>query len=284
MDTYPELFYRDDAEPKIAAFTAKDTITAETPNLTELDLEHCIATNQVLNAIQVYENLKKQGTQPVSPKATQSLLELVCFHNSTDGHSPEYLEELWFSRTRAETSLKKQWQELGFAEQLFADMDPKTPEAFCALICGNAKYNHANRAFKLYEQMRSEGHAPNRDTYNALIRCVVLERESGDARWQLVTELLTEMSALDICPDNATFVEVLYVLSRCKGWSRADGNVLKVLREAHKLDVTLSPAAYHFVAAAFYDERRTNSTILRQLVHHELAGREFVMQHPQDGQ
>ena len=43
----------------------------------------------------------------------------------------------------------------GFAEKLFQSLEPKTPEAYNALICGMANYGQVDRALEYYNQMTS---------------------------------------------------------------------------------------------------------------------------------
>lgn len=44
----------------------------------------------------------------------------------------------------------------GLAERVFNSMEPKTAEAYCALVCGMANYGQVEGAWVYYQQMQSK--------------------------------------------------------------------------------------------------------------------------------
>ncbi|KAI1278016.1 Protein PTCD3 -like protein, mitochondrial [Halotydeus destructor] len=278
LDNYPDLFYRDDAEPKIAAFSYKDKIAAET-KVDEQDLINCIGANQMLNAITVYKNCLDQKIE-VSKETTQSLLEMACYYNSKDGPESEFLEELWFKRS--ERSVRRTWDELGFAEELFASIGDKDSKSFCAMIQGAAKFNHAERAYNLYREMLEKGFGGTTETFNLLIRCTPYLRESNETRWELVREFLNEMKCQGVKPDTNTFNEVLDVFSRGRGWSKAPPNALQVMKEMKVLGLKPSLATYYLLLNIFMAPQGPTSPILYEIMAEITRQGSFVMTHPKD--
>ena len=153
FDEFPELFFRDDSEPKIEALTYKD-IYDENTEVDETDLKRCIARNEVNNAIICYKNLVRDS-KPINSENLQKLLELVCFHNSSDPPDMEFITEKIFMKPSEAPRIL--WKDNGFAEQLFSAIQEKTSHSYCALIQGMAKYNQSQKAYLYYQEMTEKG-------------------------------------------------------------------------------------------------------------------------------
>lgn len=75
----------------------------------------------------------------------------------------------------------------GAAEEVFTSMENPSVEAYLAMIQGLAKFNHASRAYKLFEEAQTKGFLVDIDTYNAIIKVVPFLRESSELRFVSVS-------------------------------------------------------------------------------------------------
>lgn len=66
----------------------------------------------------------------------------------------------------------------GLAEKIFNSIEPKTAEAYCALICGMAKYGQVSGAWEYYSQMQGKGY---HNSTAAPIYIVLNRNSSGNA-------------------------------------------------------------------------------------------------------
>lgn len=244
LDKYPELFYRDDAEPKIPAFSYKDEYSPEL-EYEESDLINCIHSFQVLNAIQLYNDLKEKNVL-ISQKTIQSLLELVCFYNCNERSDPEYLEESWFGRDEPENMQRKLWNDASFANTLFKEME-KSESAYSAMIRGLGKFNAGSQTFKMYQEAKERGFRLDTETYNHVIKIVPFVRETSDARWELADEVMVEMKSKGVMPNTSTFTELLQVIYRNTNWALGNVISLKLMSEMKKLKIHPSLATFYYL-------------------------------------
>ena len=246
LDKYPELFYRDDAEPKIPAFSYKDQYNPDV-EYDESDLINCIHSFQVLNAIQLYNDLKERNVV-LSQKTIQSLLELVCFYNCNEKSDPEYLEESWFGRDEPENMQRKLWDDASFATTLFNEIGNRTESTYAAMIRGLGKFNAGSQTFKMYQEAKEKGFRLDTETYNHVIKIVPFVRETSDARWELAHELMVEMNSLGLVPNTNTFTELLQVIYRNTNWAPGNITSLKVMSEMKKLKIEPSLATLYYLS------------------------------------
>lgn len=106
---HSELFQHKECDPPIEAFFPKPVYN-EKSEVSEEDLQKTVQKGLVGDAITVYKLLKERGIE-VSSEAQQSLLELVCFYNSTDQLSDDFIEERWFRQSSlGKERQKKTWK------------------------------------------------------------------------------------------------------------------------------------------------------------------------------
>ncbi len=278
FDKYPELFYRDNAEPKIEAFSYKDTYDENT-DVDEIDLQKCIIRSEVNNSIICYNNLMNKGID-ISNETMHELLELVCFYNCEEPIDIDHLDEKWFKQQVAEG--RKTWKDNGFAEQLFNSINDKTSETYCALIQGMAKHLQTERAYFFYELMRENNLQPNVETYNSLIKIVHYLRESSETRWLLIEELLNHMKDQKIRPNLFTLNAILEQITKFGLWKYSKNLAQKTLVEMTKtLKIKPSLATYHHLLNIFCKEKGPTSPLLYEIMD-EIENQEFIARDPKD--
>lgn len=278
LDKYPHLFYRDDAEPKIAAFSYKDTYNIDT-EYDESDLINCTASGEVLNSIQVYKSCLKREV-PISSGMRQSLLEMVSFYNSQDGPDLEFLEENWFKSSSVESVLRKTWNDASFAEELFQSISEKTPETYEAMIRGYAKHNAGDKAFNMYQECKENNMPLGVETYNHVIKIIPFLRESGETRWELLVEILRDMNLMKVRPNLNTFNEMLEMLLRLPSFRERKNNTMKILSEMKSLNIDPSLATYYYITTIL-NERGPTSPVLYEVMR-RIEGKSFTLRHPKD--
>lgn len=253
LDKYPALFYRDDAEPKIPMFSYSDSFKERTV-VDETDLRNCINCRQVANAVQVYQNCRQQKVQ-LSQQILESLLELLCFFNSNEGPDTEFLEQIWYKQNDERQDTRKSWQENSVAEEVFESLPEKTPSSVGSFICGLGKYNAADKALKVYEDARGNNMLLPTETYNHLIKMVSFLRGSGDSRWELILDILRDMSITNTKPNVETLNEILGILTKLGTWKHCKNFAVKAVTEMKRLDVEPSLGTYSCLLSIFTNDR-----------------------------
>lgn len=278
LQQYPEYFVKKSSEPKIEAFTAKP-VYDEKCNVTETTLLNVIQKAEVSNAIIIYKNLSSRGVQ-LNDETTQSLLELLCFTNSSDEPDEDYIEERWTKRTFG-TDKKKVWRDDSLAMTIFNKMSVKDNRAYAAMIRGLGKYFQAERAWALYEEMREKNLHVDVNTYNTLIRAAKIMQENSESRWKLVEELLKRMRAEDVSPNLGTLNAILDVISKIGFWRPAKKIAKQTLAEMKNIGIEPSLASYTYLLNIFCRDRGPISTILCEIINY-LDGKAIEIRDPQD--
>lgn len=250
LQNYPQLFYRNDAEPKIAAYEPPDQVSAETKCIEE-DIIAAIQGTQVINAIECYKNCIENKV-PVSPETEQMLLEMCCFSNSRDIEY-EWLQEKWYEATPYRRRVDI-WSEDSFAETLYHKIGENEASVNC-MICGYCKHGSNERAHALYQRAREINVNLHLQTFNSLISSVTFLTSSGQGRKEMMLHFLSEMKKNCIKPDAETFVNILDNLVSTQVWRECRSFALQVFNEMVHLKITPPLAAFHHLIAIFTDQR-----------------------------
>lgn len=281
LEKYPHLFYRDDAEPKIPRFSYSDSFTDAT-QVDESDLINCIACRQVANAVQVFQNCKSQKVT-LSQEALQALLEMLCFNNSMEGPDTDFLEQSWYKQREDRSEKKKTWNDGASAEEVFQSMPEKTPQAINTMICGLGRFNAAEKAFKMYEDARGNNILLDTNTYNYILKAVSFLRGSGDSQWELILDILRDMSVTNTSPNLGTLNEILDTLSRLGTWRHAKNMALRTMAEMRGLGVEPSIGSYALILKIFSNDRTGGAAphVLHDIMD-QLEEKDIVIRHPKD--
>lgn len=132
----------------------------------------------------------------------------------------------------------------------------KTPEAYCAIIQGMAKYHQVDRAMQLYEEAQKNNIQLNTNTYNSLIAVANAVKESFDMRWSLVTELLTQIKNYNLKPNLGTLNAVLFSLSFMGNPIVSKKYALQTLSEFKSLGIEPSLASWNHILQTFCKNRK----------------------------
>lgn len=251
-------------------------VYTEDSEVTESSLEQLIASAQVSDAILVY-NLMVKRNLSISSELRQSFLELICYNNHEDLISEDLFEQRWFSQPGINRErLRKTWKDSDLAESILNEIEPKSSEAYCAIIRGMCKFVQVERGYALYQDALQRGLQIDTATFNAVISVVSFMRESGNSRWQLVLELLETMTSRNVKPNIGTMNAVLSVVSGIQG-TVARGYALQTLAEFKELGLVPTLESWYFVLNTFCRERDPISHVLFDIMN-EIEGKEFKIQ------
>ncbi|KAK9871049.1 hypothetical protein WA026_010007 [Henosepilachna vigintioctopunctata] len=259
-----DLFQHREADPFIEKFAPPKIYTKDS-EVTIDDLKYCVKVANISDTILVYTLLKEKSIN-IPPEIMQDILELLCFYNSEDPLSEEFIEERWFKQSsKGDKKQRKTWKDGAFAEEIFISVKEPTSETYSAIIRGMLKYYQVDRATQLFEEAKQKGFILNVETYNAILEAGTLLKENNDMRWSYIISILTEMNDKKLKPNLGTLNSILYCLkSMANKFSKE--YALKVLSEFEGLGIQPSLATWTFVLQIFCRERGPISTILYDIL------------------
>lgn len=250
------------ADPKIEAFAPKPIYNDES-KVTEDDLKYTIQNALIEDSMTVFKLLG--GVSSVNEELKLQFLQLLCFYNEKEPDSMEWLEERWFSANMRERQAAT-WRLGGLADQIFESMDPKTPEAYCAMIQGMAKYYQAERAHNMAQEAISKGISLSTSVYNALISCIGFLKEGTALRIEGLKTILGQMNAQGISPNDETLSACLRSLSAWGGGRALQQMALQTVAEFKQIGIQPGLAAYYYLLCVFCKERGPRFDILSTII------------------
>lgn len=250
----------------------------------EVDLNSLIETIEnveVTDAILVHRLLTKKGVE-ISIDLKQQLLELISFYNHEDSVSEDLIEERWFSQSSiGKERQRKTWKDADLAEQLFAEIEPKSVHSYCALIRGMCKFYQVERGFALYQEALDKDLSIDVETFNAIIQVGNFLKESGDMRFELAQEILRTMAIRNVKPNLGTLNATMSLVSTIGGYRQSRNYALRTLAEFNHLGIDPSLATWYFVLSIFCRERGPVSHVLVDILN-QIEGKHFQINSTKD--
>ncbi|KAM7000739.1 small ribosomal subunit protein mS39 [Tautogolabrus adspersus] len=290
VNSNPKFFTKDFAEPHIPCLMP-ETVSLLLEEVSEEALKERINLRKVKAAVDMYDQILQAGTS-VSMETTHDLLDLICLYCDRDpvedeGPETEDMEGAEDAKRkkgrarRASDILKSTWRENNNAERLFNLLPERDTQCYSALIRGMVKHGAYTKAFSTYTDMLNNRLTADVHIFNALILAAPDVRDKYNERWDVITELLNQMSQQKVQPNLLTFNSVLKALRRCGSLARAQS--IHTLTEMKALGIAPSLASFdHILAIFFKGASRQANTELFQEVMSELAGTSFTCQDPDD--
>ncbi|XP_061541652.1 small ribosomal subunit protein mS39 [Phycodurus eques] len=292
VDSYPKFFTKDFAEPHIPCLMPA-TVSLRLEEVSDEALKERISLRKVKAAVDMYDQLLQDGTS-VSMETTHDLLDLICLFCDRDPiredeTQTEDMEELGREVRkrkgkvrRASDLLTFTWRENNNAERIFNLLPERDTRCYSALIRGMVKHGAYIKAFSVYTDLLNNRLTADIHIFNALISAAPEVRDKYIDRWNLITEILNQMSQQKIQPNLQTFNCILKALRRCGSLART--LALHTLSEMTALRIAPSLATFDHVLAIFYKAASAgqgNTDILQEVMS-ELAGKNFTCQDPGD--
>ncbi|CAK6969356.1 pentatricopeptide repeat domain-containing protein 3%2C mitochondrial [Scomber scombrus] len=292
VNSNPKFFTKDFAEPHIPCLMP-ETVLPLLDEVSEEALKERISLRKVAAAVDMYDQLLQAGTA-VSMETSHDLLDLICFFGDKnpvqDGEpqtedSEESGEEVKRRKgrgRRAADLLRSTWRENNNAERIFNLLPEKDERCYSALIRGMVKHGAHMKAFSIYTDLLNNRLTADVHTFNALFSAAPEVRDTYKERWDLMTELLTQMNQQKVQPNLLTFNNLLKGLKRCGPMGKT--LALHTLNEMRALGITPSLASYNHILGVFFKSAsagQSNVDILQEMMS-ELAGSSFTCQDPED--
>ncbi|XP_054647197.1 pentatricopeptide repeat domain-containing protein 3, mitochondrial [Dunckerocampus dactyliophorus] len=292
INSYPKFFTKDFAEPHIPCLMP-DTISLSIDEVSEEALKERITLRKVKAAVDMYDQLLQAGTS-VSMETTHDLLDLICLFCDRDpaqeeGPQTEDMEESGGEVRkrkgrfrRSSDFLRLTWRDQNNAERIFNLLPEKDARCYSALIRGMVKHGAYAKAFSVYTDLLNNRLTADVHIFNALLLAAPEVRDKYIERWDLITEILNQMSQQKVQPNLQTFNSILKALRRCG--SLAKTLALQTLNEMKSLRIVPSLASFDHVLAIFYKpgmSGQVKANILQEIMS-ELEGKRFTCQDPND--
>ncbi|XP_041972653.1 protein PTCD3 homolog, mitochondrial-like [Aricia agestis] len=259
------------ADPQIDMYAPRPIYNDES-KVTEEDLKYTINNALLEDAIKVFHLLG--GVEGVNDELKLSLLQFLCFYNQKEPVSMEWIEERWFSAATKERQAAT-WKLGGLADKIFEAMDPKTPEAYCAIIQGMAKYYQAERAHVLAKEAIEKGIPLSTSVYNSLLGCVGFLKEGTVLRIEALKSLLGEMNQQGFTPNKETLNSCLSSISLWGSGKPLQTVALQILAEFRQLNIQPTLSSYYYLLCIFCKERGPRVDILTPILN-DLEKRESL--------
>ena len=245
---HPELFSENkiEMEPKIMKFMPRAARFTKEGSNEEL-LKVYLEGEDVVMATKCYEAMEERE-KPVSNETKEALLQMLAFHNHAQPLSEEGNVLRKFSKED-----EPSWESGCLAEKIYSSMDPVTPGAKVALLCGYTKFGRLNDAFRLMEECRADGIKLPVVARNLFIAQATL---SGDweRTWGGIERQLKFMVADGCRPDARTIGAIMRTIQRATprfGPSVTGGKALEVMAEARRCGIRPGLTAFKHLANIF---------------------------------
>ncbi|XP_055379894.1 protein PTCD3 homolog, mitochondrial [Condylostylus longicornis] len=279
-EEHRDLFMHKNADPPIPAFFPKMIFTEES-EVDEQCLRNLVNNCETNDAIFVYKLMKTKNIE-ISNEMKQAVLELVCFCNNEDLQSDEFLEEYWLKQESLQKERSRRtWKDGDIAEQIFKEIEPKTSETYSAIIRGMCKYYQAERGYALFQEALEKQIQLDTKTFNAIISVANLLKDTADLKWELVKDILKQMSEHNLKPNLYTLNATLATISSIGNLRIARNSALKTLSEFKKLGIEPCLATWYYVLIIFCRERGPVSHVIVDILN-EIQHKEFTIQDPKD--
>lgn len=253
LKKYPELFFRDDSEPKIEAFGAPEEFRTDM-DLTEDDMNWCLENKDVPNALITYQSLMEKKVE-LSETVLLRFFELICFTNEEPMLGSEEIESKKLANSQ--NLMEYTWKTTGLASKIFnkikETIDP--PRVYSTMIAGLSMHNEHSTALQVFEDfkehhpdqglyavayagllrsvpylnssvitaseaiqaivshMESNSVAPNLDVFNAILKCYG-QYNVDDSTCERSLQLINDMLTLNIKPTLGTYANLIGVVSK----------------------------------------------------------------------
>ncbi|KAM6953304.1 small ribosomal subunit protein mS39 [Aplochiton taeniatus] len=291
VNANPKFFQKDFAQPQIPCLIPED-IEPRLEEVSEAALVERISLRKVKAAVEMYDLLLQSGTA-VSMERTNELLDLICLHGDRDPgqkdnpetedlETPDDPRRKKGRQRKAFDLLRVIWRENNNAERIFNLMPMRDEHSYSALIRGMVKHGAYAKAFNMYTDMLNNRLVGDVHIFNAMITAAPELREKYNEKWELITELLKQMSEQKVQPNLLTFNAILKGLRRCGSLARSQA--LHTLSEMKAMGIVPSLASFDHVLSIFYKAASSSQgqTDILQEVISEMVGKSFSCQDPDD--
>ena len=266
MKNYPELFYRDQAEPKVEALSYPDVFNSDMEFSLD-DIRSSIEKRNVSNTICAYQKLNEQQAD-IPAELRLQVFELTCFFNSKDPF--EYVEELPFSRkiTANLANFSKLWDETGFAEQMWTThyRQANDVRANTVYLQALVKYGAFEKAYRIHQELEGKKQKVNLEAYNALLRALpfvgLLNHSCAN-----VCKILELINSNGYGPTIETINSALFSLSQVNGEQHEVVRLAdQLFLDCKQLGLPANLGSYYYMLNLYYRDQQQDGSILCRII------------------
>lgn len=262
FDKHPDLFFRDDAEPKIDAYTSPEQFD-EGMDFEVADLKWCIENDDVVNGIIAYKGLVGKNTE-IDDETLLQFLELICYSNEEKVIDKLDIERSKILSSRESDLTNFTWKKNGMASKIFNQIkdsiDP--PRCYSIMIAALSKFNEHTTAFQVFEDFKNnhEGKALYNEAYNALITSIPRLNSSSESTEQAIQSVVGHMSKNLVKPDVRIFNSIIkcYLINQVT--EESIQKVFRLLNDMKNLEIDLCLTTINYVISIIckYRSGRSN--------------------------
>lgn len=266
MKNYPQLFYRDQAEPKIEKFSYPDVFNDQMEfNLD--DIQSSIDKRNVSNAIVAYKKLNQQ-TVEIPLELRLSLFQLVCFFNSKDAF--EYMEEQPFTRKMSIQLFDRRnvWDKKGFAEQMWSEFFSKENNEIANSVYIQAliRFGAFDNAYSIYKEFEKDKKKVNLDAFNSLLRALPYINVIK-CNLENVEKFLDLINLNAYQPTIETINSALFALNFAKDQlSDIIKFAEKLMLDCKLLGLESNLGTYYYILCIFYKDKNSTDPIIYKII------------------
>ncbi|KAH0560601.1 hypothetical protein KQX54_006230, partial [Cotesia glomerata] len=254
--------------PKIE-YTSKDQVSEEV-------LKKVIKDANPSDALTIYKLLEEQ----VSVETKSELFQLLCYYNNEEPLSEELMANKWFKNDSKTPS----WKPCSETDKLFAFLKEQggkiAADAYSAMICGNAKYMNAERAWQLSEEADRLNIPLTIEAYNYIISLATAITDNGSERKKIVLNTMKKIKELGLEPNIGTLNSALKVTSRMNR-NNAEEFCRLLFGEFKSIGIEPSLASYYYALKTFYRKDSPACSLLREIMN-KIKNKAFVAQSKAD--
>ena len=247
LHKHPELFYRDDSEPKVRTFLPPEEFTAEM-EFTEDDIKWCIENNDPVNAIVAYNALTKSDVK-LSDETLLNFFELLCYSNEDKLYDLVEIQKSCFSKNSDRHLVNQTWNKTGLASKIFneikEDLDP--PRVYSAMIAGLSKFNEHATAKQVFDDFK-EFHANEglyACAYDGLLASVPNLNSSVSTAHEAVDLIVRHMEEHLVRPNLRVFNSILTCYRRFVCDEETCRKAFNLLNDMRSLNI--DPSLFTFI-------------------------------------
>lgn len=238
LNRHPEIFYRDQSEPKIMAFLPDEEFN-EQMDLSQDDLTWCLDNNDVNNGLIAYHSLKKKNIK-FQDETLMRFFEMICYTNEKNPQTP--IEAELASIAPSDKHLVDMtWNEKGLASRIFTEikdnLDP--PRVYSTMIAGLAKFHQHAAAKKVYEDFKNnhpnEGLYP--EAYSGLLTGLPHLHSSRQPCREDIDDITSHMDAHLVYPDLKVFNEILKCYASYRFEKNTFQDAFKLINDMQSLGI-----------------------------------------------
>lgn len=251
LNKHPELFYRDDAEPKVEAFIPKEQFSPDM-DFTVDDLVWCIDNKDAQNGVIAYNSLTEKNIN-IDNELLLKFFEMVCYTNEENVLDFAERESLRFLPDSEGNLVKHTWKTTGLASKIFnqikVDLDPS--RVYSAMIAGLARFNEYRQASQVFEDFKTNHQDEGLfvEAYDALLRSVPKLHSSHESAMQAVSEIVKHMEQSKVKPNLMIFNSILYTNKYFNCSESTCQDAFKLVNDMHDLGIQPSLATHASLVA-----------------------------------